>query len=378
MDLWIAPKQIFDGQQLLSDQAILIRDGHVVDISPAPTGTAVWQGIATPGFIDLQVNGGGGALFNTQPNVAGIRTIVQAHRRYGTVGILPTVITDKPDVLDRATDAIIDVWGDPGVLGIHIEGPHLSLARRGTHASEYIRPMDSRTLDAVARIRAAGIPVMITVAPENTSTQQIAALVGMGALVSLGHTDADFETVRAAQMAGASCATHLFNAMSPMLGRAPGMVGAILESDCYAGVICDGYHVNDTMIRLATRAHMTPDRIFLVSDAMATVGGPPEFMLYGRRITLRDGQLINDEGSLAGAHVTQAEGVQRLVKHVGLTVGQALGMATSVPATCIGRPDLGQLIGRTAADVVLLDTNLGYAGTLADLIAPARQVQSGT
>ncbi|GHE94258.1 N-acetylglucosamine-6-phosphate deacetylase [Aliiroseovarius zhejiangensis] len=374
MELWITPDRLFDGRDLHSGKAVLIRDGRVVELSDARKDAVRVPGLLTPGFVDLQVNGGGGVQLNSTPTPEGMQIIADAHRTFGTVAVLPTVITDLPEVLDSAADATIAAKGQPGIIGLHIEGPHIAMARRGTHSPDLVRPMDARTINTVGRLRDAGVSVMITLAPEAATADQIAQLVRMCAVVSLGHTDATAEVMRAAFKAGASCATHLFNAMSPMVGRAPGAVGAVINSTHYSGIICDGHHVADEMVGLAIRARPVPDRMFLVSDAMATVGGPEHFNLYGQHIALKEGRLINAEGSLAGAHVTQAEGVKRLVDRTGTSLTQALRMATSVPADCIGQPDIGRLVGRPVEDVILLDDDLYLTGDLAAVLGDLKHV----
>lgn len=360
-DIWIAPEQIFDGQRLHSGKAVRIVDDHVVEIAAARSSTHTLKGCLTPGFVDLQVNGGGGVILNENPTREGIATIVAAHRRFGTVAIMPTVITDAPDVLDRAAEAVIEAHDDEGVLGLHIEGPHISYARRGTHKGQFIRDLDDRTMEVVARLRRRDIRVMITVAPEAATPQQIAMLSSLGAIVSIGHTDADAETVEAAIAAGAKCATHLFNAMSPMTGRAPGAVGTVLNSTLRSGIICDGYHVDDRMIALALRARPKADLMFLVSDAMATVGGPDKFTLYGQEVRLCDGRLLNVEGNLAGAHITQAQGVARLVNNIGVTLEDALRMAITVPASVVGQADLAALVGCKTDNLVWMTEDLSQA-----------------
>ena len=365
-DMWIAADKIFDGQAIVTGQALRIAHGRVVELAPAPDGAQTLAGCLTPGFVDLQVNGGGGTMLNTTPTRDGIATIAAAHRQCGTVAILPTVITDTAEVLDRAADAAIAAKDDDGCLGLHIEGPHISLARRGTHHADHLRPLDARTMAVVARLREQGVAVMITLAPEAATLAQIAALHAMGAVVSIGHTDATAEEVERAIAAGATCATHLFNAMSPMTGRAPGAVGAIINSTVRSGLICDGHHVDDRMVRMALRARPAADLMFLVSDAMATVGGPDHFDLYGRKIQLQNGRLINAEGNLAGAHITQAQGVGRLVQHIGLGLGEALRMAITVPARVVGQADLAQIVGRKVTDLMVLDHDLQLSQPFAD------------
>jgi N-acetylglucosamine-6-phosphate deacetylase len=368
-EIWIAPEHLFDGQNVLSGKAVQIAGGQVVGVANAPKSARHIGGCLTPGFIDLQVNGGGGVQLNATPTRSGMAQIAAAHRHFGTIAIMPTVITDDADVLDKTVDAVIAAKGDDGIVGLHIEGPHISLVRRGTHDGRYVRPMDQRTLDAVARLRRHDIAVMITVAPEATTNAQITTLARLGAVVSLGHTDATADEIGAAIAAGAVCATHLFNAMSPMTSRAPGTVGAILNSHIHAGIICDGYHVDDRMIELALRARPADDLMFLVSDAMATVGGPDNFDLYDQRVRLEGGRLINKEGNLAGAHITQAEGVARLVHHIGQSVELALRMAITVPARVVGQVALSQIVGRATRDLLVLSDGCRVTGTLEDILA---------
>jgi N-acetylglucosamine-6-phosphate deacetylase len=355
---WIAPDQIFDGRNLLSGKAVRVTSGQIVEIDDTPSGAIKISGLMSPGYVDLQVNGGGGLMVNSSPTPGGIRCIAAAHRRFGTVALMPTVITDHPDVLDSAVDAIISLRESQGILGLHIEGPHISEAQCGTHSCEFIRPMDTRTFQAIARLRSADQAVLITVAPEAITLDQIAMLTIMGAVVSLGHTDADTDQINAAIKAGASCGTHLFNAMSPMRGRAPGAVGAIINSLCYAGIICDGHHVADEMVGMTVRARPSRDLMFLVSDAMATVGGPNQFDLYSQTIYLNHGKLINAKGGLAGAHTTQADGLRRLVNQTGTSLVDALRMTTSTPAKCIGNSLIGGLLNRRLEDVIILDPEL--------------------
>ena len=369
---WLCPTALFDGESVLQDMAILMRNGKVADVQefaniPVNAQTATVDGLVTPGFIDLQVNGGGGVLLNTTPAADGMIAIAAAHRRFGTVGILPTVITDSPDVLVKVAKAALDAKGCRGILGLHIEGPHIAFARRGTHCGDFVRPMDETTIATVRKLTQAGVVVMITLAPEATTTAQISELAALGAVVSLGHSDATAEQTRTALTAGASGFTHLFNAMSPMLGRAPGVTGAAINSDSYVGIICDGIHVDDEMIKLAIRARPKNDTMFLVSDAMPTVGGPDHFSLYGQEIQLFEGRLVNSKGALSGAHVTMAQSVARLVNTLGIDVGIALRMAITIPARVIGRHDLSQIIGRDAADLLILDAKFTLLGTCADL-----------
>ena len=224
--IWLCPDQVFDGRSLLGGRALLVADGLVMAVEPVASlppsaRRRAIPGVLTPGYVDLQVNGGGDVLLNNAPSAAGIAAIASAHRRLGTAAILPTVITDAPETLARAGEAAIAAKGGPGQIGLHIEGPHIAAARRGAHNAEFIRPMDARTLALVERLRAEGLAVMITVAPEAVGPGDIARLAATGAVVSLGHSDATAGAGQAGLAEGARAFTHLYNAMSPMLGRAP-------------------------------------------------------------------------------------------------------------------------------------------------------------
>lgn len=368
--LWITPERIFDGEDFRSGASLRVEGGRIAEVSGLPGGARMVRvtGTACPGFIDLQVNGGGGVLFNTSPDRAGMAAIAAAHRRFGTTGILPTLVTDTPDVLERACDSFLAGPLPPGILGFHIEGPHIAASRNGTHAIPLIRPVDERTMRVVERLRRAGVPVMITLAPEAARPGQIAALARLGAVVSLGHSDATAAATRAALAEGASCFTHLFNAMSPLLHREPGMTGAAINSDAYAGIICDGIHVADEVVGLALRARPTRGKMFLVSDAMPTVGGPDHFRLYDMELKLEAGRLVNPEGSLAGAHVTMAESVKRLIGPVGAEAAEALRMATSIPARVMGLTERGLLTGRPLDEVLLLDRDWTVLSSVAEVL----------
>lgn len=353
---WIAPDRVFDGERLREGVALRLEGGRVAGIAPlsAAPGAERVEGTVSPGFVDLQVNGGGGVLLNDAPTPEGMEAIAAAHRALGTVAILPTLITDAPEALERAAEAAVAARGRPGLLGLHAEGPHIAPARRGTHDPRFIRPLDEATLGAVRRMRAAGCAVMVTLAPEAAPSGGIAALAATGAVVSLGHSDCTFAAAQAAIAEGAGAFTHLFNAMSPLGHREPGLVGAALASGLPAGIIADGVHVAEPVLGIAWRARPAPDLTFLVSDAMPTVGGPDRFVLYGREIRVEEGRLVNAEGNLAGAHTTMAEGVARLVA-LGVAPEAVLRAAITVPARLIGRGDLARLEGRAVADLLRLD-----------------------
>jgi N-acetylglucosamine-6-phosphate deacetylase len=342
--------------------AVRIADGKIDDLLPAEEagrdGLPVWhtKSLASPGFFDIQVNGGGGVLFNTSPTADGLRAIAAAHRKGGTTAFLPTLITDAPEVMEAAVDAILDVVGSAGIVGVHLEGPHISLERKGAHDPRLIRPMDDKTISAVERLHRAGVPVLLTLAPECVPPGTIETLCAMGVVVSIGHTAADAATTRAAIAEGARSVTHLYNAMTPMTSREPGVVGAALDSDLHCGFIADGHHVDDTVLRLAIRSRPLADRMVLVSDAMPTWNGPDRFSLYGETVRLEGGKLVNRIGSLAGVHIDMAASLQRLVTEVGVPLEEALRMATANPSRLMRLQErVGFLRPGMPADIVLLD-----------------------
>ncbi|MEK9643687.1 MAG: N-acetylglucosamine-6-phosphate deacetylase [Paracoccaceae bacterium] len=369
---WIRPSRLFNEGRLHIGAVLGVLNGRVQIFTEDNQIKEAHQvidfdGIISPGFVDLQVNGGGGVLLNETPTKEAIWDIAKAHRKYGTTGILPTVITDSVSVLSRAVDAVMEAVGQNGILGLHIEGPHISTERRGTHKAEFVRPLDEGTIRLVEKLRSADVPTMLTLAPDVVSPEDISRLVDLGTVVSIGHSKASADVVRRALEAGASCFTHLFNAMPPMAGREPGVVGAAINSHAFAGIICDGIHVADEMVAMAIRARPVSDRMYLVSDAMPTVGGPTEFNLYGSKVALIDNRLVNSEGGLAGAHTTQNEGVKRLVDRIGISTEDALKMAITIPGNAMGL-EMDQLQGRSIKDIICLTERLEYQGSLADLL----------
>jgi N-acetylglucosamine-6-phosphate deacetylase len=312
----------------------------------------------SPGFIDTQVNGGGGVLFNDDPTVNAIRTIGAAHRRFGTTGFLPTLISDDLDVI-RAGIAAVDAAiaaGVPGVLGIHIEGPFINVARKGIHDEDHIRPLDEEGFKVLTSLKTGR--TLVTLAPERTGTDTIARLVAAGVTVAAGHTDGSYAAVRSAIDAGLTGITHLFNAMSPLGSREPGAVGAALESDrTWCAIIVDGHHVSPVTLRLALRCKPA-DRFMLVTDAMPTVGTDSDrFEIAGRSIRVFDGRLVDEAGTLAGAHLDMALSVRNAVRMLDLPLADALAMASTVPAAFLDlSASLGEIaVGRLASLVALTD-----------------------
>jgi len=309
-----------------------------------------------PGFIDVQVNGGGGRLFNDDPSVETIAIMAAAHRRFGTTGLLPTLISDDFSVIERAIAAVDEAIdsGVPGVLGIHIEGPFLSRTRRGIHLASMLQPFDDRFVAALCSGRNGR--TLVTVAPECISPAQIKRLVDAGVIVSAGHSDANYETVRAAIDAGMTGFTHLFNAMSQLTNRAPGMVGAALEDpNTYAGIIVDGHHIHPATFRVGLNAKGV-DRLMLVTDAMPTVGASAdEFMLQGRAIRREGDRLVSEDGVLAGSTLTMAAAVANAVEQGRLSLPEAVRMATSTPARFLGLAgETGAIEAGLRADLVVM------------------------
>lgn len=346
----------------LQNHVLLLVDDRVKAVVPGsdiPEASVITQldgGLLTPGFVDLQVNGGGGVMLNNAPEVATLRTMAQAHARIGATSILPTLITDTPDITRRAIEATVAAIaeGISGIVGLHLEGPHLSLSRKGAHDAALIRPMNDADLNLLLET-AGRLPVLkVTVALESVTCDQIRALAEAGILVSLGHTDASYEACHAAVQAGARCVTHLFNAQSQMGNREPGVVGSALAfGDLSAGLIADGIHVHPVSVRNAIRAKAGPGCIFLVSDAMATAGSDIEsFPLNGRQI-LRDGnRLTLADGTLAGAHLELLDAVRNAAEFARLPTETAFAMATRLPADLIGKPELGRVESGARADVL--------------------------
>jgi N-acetylglucosamine-6-phosphate deacetylase len=318
-----------------------------------------------PGFIDCQVNGGGGVLFNDQPSVDGIRAIGAAHRRFGTTGFLPTLISDSPGKMRAAVAAVEAAVAQdaPGVLGVHLEGPFLSRERRGVHAAKFLRAPGAEELHVAASLDR-GI-TLLTLAPECTDPATIRALAESGVIVAAGHSNAEYATVRAALDAGVRGFTHLFNAMSPLASRAPGMVGAALEDPrSWCGVIVDGHHVHPASLRVALKAKPR-GKLLLVTDAMPPVGADdPSFTLDGETITARDGVCRIANGTLAGSALSMIEAVRNAVGMLGLPLEEAVRMASAYPADFLG---LGSTHGRIAAnfraDFTVVDADLRVTET---------------
>ncbi|TPM04099.1 N-acetylglucosamine-6-phosphate deacetylase [Mesorhizobium sp. B2-3-10] len=369
--------RIFDGDDWHEGAALVVRDGLVEamlpqgalpgDIRAVDTG----GGMLVPGFVDIQVNGGGGVMLNDHPDVASIETICRAHAPFGTTALLPTLITDTPAITAAAIAAgeAAALQKVPGFLGLHLEGPHLSIARKGAHDPALIRPMTDADQAMLIAARQK-LPVLLTtIAPESVDPARVKALAKTGIIVSLGHSDTGHATAKAFAEAGASVVTHLFNAMSQIGNREPGLAGAAIDIGALsAGLIADGIHVHPATIRIALDAKQGPGRIVLVTDAMATIGTEmSSFTLNGRTIYRRDGSLRLADGTLAGADLDMISAIRFMHRTVGLELSEVLRMASLYPAQAIGQSHrLGRFANGTAADIVALSDDLDIGSVWID------------
>ena len=345
-----------------------VEGGLIVAISadaPAPETVDLDGGWLVPGFIDTQVNGGCGVLFNDALTVEGIAAIGRAHAPFGTTGFLPTLISNTPEAIERAldaTDAAIEA-GVPGCIGVHIEGPIINVSRKGIHDPAKFRGLDDALMALLTTPRRG--KVMLTLAPERVSLEDIRRLHEAGVILSIGHSDADYDTATAAIEAGMTGVTHLFNAMSPLLHRAPGVVGAAIDDQSvYCGLILDGFHVHDAAVRIAIRAR-PHDRFLLVTDAMPCVGSDMDsFELHGRHIRVEGGRLLGEDGTLAGSSLDMAGAFRHAVTRIGLDHEDAAAMAATSPAAFLGLSnERGALAPGLVADWVQLTRDLQPAGT---------------
>jgi N-acetylglucosamine-6-phosphate deacetylase len=355
-------------------QAVIVEQGRIAaiigdaEIPSSASRRDLGGAMLLPGFIDTQVNGGGGVLFNDEPTVEGIAAIGAAHRKFGTTGFLPTLISDdlgKVDIAMKAADAAIE-QGLPGVLGIHVEGPFLTLKRKGIHDAAKIRLIDAegvKLLSSPGRGR-----TVATLAPEKVKPAMIRQLADSGVIVSAGHTNATFEITSEALAHGLTGFTHLFNAMSQLGSREPGVVGAaLLDTSSWCGIIVDGRHVDPAVLRIALRC-APMHRFMLVTDAMPSVGAADKsFMLQGRAITVQNGVCMDEDGTLAGSDLDMASAVRNAVQLVGLDLVHAVQMASRNPAAFLG---LGHELGRIApgyrASLVLADDDLNILDSWID------------
>ena len=375
MSLALTNGRVLRANSFVRGQSVLIEHGRILAVLPGNDARCraaerydLGGGLLLPGFIDVQVNGGGGVLFNDAPSVESIRAIGAAHRRFGTTAFLPTLISADLDIVARAITAVRGAIaaGVPGVLGIHIEGPFLNVARKGVHDPAKLRELDASALGLLSSLE--GGRTLVTLAPEMTTPQLIQQLVSAGVVVSAGHTNASYAEMRAALAHGLTGFTHLFNAMSQLTGREPGTVGAALDDQrSWCGIIVDGEHTDPVVLRIALRCK-PHNRFMLVTDAMPSVGTSQQwFELQGRRITVRGHSCLDEDGRLAGSNIDMASCVRNAVAMLGVSLPQAVRMASQVPAEFLGvSQEYGRIAAGQRANLVLADDELNVRETWID------------
>lgn len=371
-------QQLFDGEEFKKNQLISVENQKIISITQGESHQAdvVLSGLVVPGFIDVQVNGGGGKLFNNDPCLATLKAMINAHQQFGTTVMLPTLITDNLATMQLAADAVSLALKQKisGIIGIHFEGPHLSVPKKGIHPEAHIRAITDQEL-ALFKRKDLGV-VCVTLAPENVPCDIINELVQAGVKVCLGHSNATVEQTNAAINAGAHGFTHLYNAMSPFTSRAAGMVGAaLLDDETYCGLIVDHEHVDNTSCKLAIKSKGV-DKIMLVTDAMSHVGSDQVSLSFsGMDITRHGNRLTIEGGRLAGSALDMATAVRNTVQNLHLPLEQALKMASSTPANFLSMSDLkGRLSTNYDADWIVLTEELTVQETYIDGI----QVYSAT
>jgi N-acetylglucosamine-6-phosphate deacetylase len=366
--------RVLGASGFVSGLCVLLEQGRILAVVPPADPRCrrarpfdLEGGLLLPGFIDSQVNGGGGVLFNDSPSVEAIRAIGRAHRRFGTTGFLPTLISADLEVVARAIAAVRGAIeaAVPGVLGIHIEGPFLNVARKGVHDPAKLRELDAGALGLLTSLHSGR--TLVTLAPEMTTPGIIEKLVASGVVVSAGHTNASYAEIHAALAHGLTGFTHLFNAMSQLSGREPGTVGAALDDQhSWCGIIVDGEHTDPVVLRIALRCK-PHDRFMLVTDAMPSVGTEQQsFELQGRRITVRGHACYDEDGRLAGSNIDMASCVRNAVTLLGVPLEEAVRMASEVPAQFLGLTDCGRIAAGCRANLVLADDDLNVLETWID------------
>jgi N-acetylglucosamine-6-phosphate deacetylase len=354
--------QLFSGKGFFDNRALLIDGENIIDIIneyDIPKNFEIQKlngGILSPGFIDLQVNGGGGKLFNNSPDKESLNTIIEAHQHFGTTSIMPTVISDSLNVLKRCTTTISEeIENNKSLLGVHIEGPFFNVKYRGVHQKQYINTINSDYLNLFENLK--DFPVMLTLAPECISTKQLKHLKSLGFKILAGHTDASYDQLEEAIKYGLDGFTHLFNAMGQISAREPGVVGSALTFDnTAASIIVDLHHVHPSLIQMAYK-QKPQGKLFFVSDSMATIHhGEPSFELYDEIVSESKGRIINSEGKLAGSSITQIDAIKNAYQSCNIPLDEALAMASQYPAEYLGVANyLGSLKSGYRADITHFD-----------------------
>jgi N-acetylglucosamine-6-phosphate deacetylase len=354
--------QLFSGKEFFDNRALLIDGENIIDIIneyDIPKNFEIQKlngGILSPGFIDLQVNGGGGKLFNNSPDKESLNTIIQAHQHFGTTSIMPTVISDSLNVLKSCTTTISkEIENNKSLLGVHIEGPFFNVKYRGVHQKQYINTINSDYLNLFENLK--DFPVMLTLAPECISTKQLKHLKSLGFKILAGHTDASYDQLEEAIKYGLDGFTHLFNAMGQISAREPGVVGSALTFDnTAASIIVDLHHVHPSLIQMAYK-QKPQGKLFFVSVSMATIHhGEPSFELYDEIVSESKGRIINSEGKLAGSSITQIDAIKNAYQSCNIPLNEALAMASRYPAEYLGVANyLGSLKSGYRADLTHFD-----------------------
>ena len=360
----ITGSKLFNGIDFIEHKALLIDDQHIAGIvneNSIPTDFLIKKldgGILSPGFIDLQVNGGGGKLFNNSPDKESLNTIISAHQYFGTTSIMPTVISDSLNILQKCTDTISnEIDNNHSLLGIHIEGPFFNVKYRGVHQKQYINTINASYLNLFETLDK--FPVMLTLAPECISIKQLKHLKSLGFKILAGHTDANYDQLEEAVKYGLDGFTHLFNAMGQISAREPGVVGSAFDFDeTSASIIVDLHHVHPSLINLSFK-QKPKGKLFFVSDSMATINhGEPSFELYDEVVSESNGRIINSEGKLAGSSITQIDAIKNAYQKCSIPLESAISMATLYPAEYLGVSDyIGQLKKGYRADLAHFDSN---------------------
>ena len=360
----ITGSKLFNGIDFIEHKALLIDDQHIAGIvneDAIPTDFQVKKldgGILSPGFIDLQVNGGGGKLFNNSPDKESLNTIISAHQYFGTTSIMPTVISDSLNILQKCTDTISnEINNNHSLLGIHIEGPFFNVKYRGVHQKQYINTINASYLNLFETLDK--FPVMLTLAPECISIKHLKHLNSLGFKILAGHTDANYDQLEEAVKYGLDGFTHLFNAMGQISAREPGVVGSAFDFDeTSASIIVDLHHVHPSLINLSFK-QKPKGKLFFVSDSMATINhGEPSFELYDEVVSESNGRIINSEGKLAGSSITQIDAIKNAYQKCSIPLESAISMATLYPAEYLGVSDyIGQLKKGYRADLAHFDSN---------------------
>ncbi|USD59875.1 N-acetylglucosamine-6-phosphate deacetylase [Vibrio sp. SCSIO 43140] len=363
--------KVFTGSDVLTNHAVLI-DGedihsivHDSELSSSIERVDLNGANLSPGFIDLQLNGCGGVMFNDEITADTIHTMHRANLKSGCTSFLPTLITSSDENMRQALSAAREYHDQykNHSLGLHLEGPYLNVAKKGIHSPDFIRQSDDAMIDLICENR--DLVAKVTLAPEQNAPEHIERLHNAGIVVSIGHTNATYEQARLGFESGITFATHLFNAMTPMTGREPGVVGAIYDTpDVYAGIIADGFHVDYANIRIAHK--VKGEKLVLVTDATAPAGADMEYFIFvGKKVYYKDGKCVDENGTLGGSALTMIEAVQNTVEHAGIALDEALRMATLYPAKAMGIEDkLGRIKKGMVANLTVFDRDFNVQGTV--------------